>query len=338
MKPVDKFGNPIYSRTYRTLLEIGRKLETIGFRESFTKPNLFYRKMPIEVDDVERDVSFYADMRGTDIVKIWEDPVPMVYLDGRGLPQWLQKRLLGSEVQRLEASNIPHRFSFFHGENDFFEALDRSRNVSREFEDFMQHALYQLFEEEDGFCKACGRDFQAGGLWCSDECREKLRTKLYSEHVETLEREISGLELCAICRTKISSNTSLFEARERFGLQEVRESVEHHLSYEEDSTIMICTSCHARIHLSDEPEMEPYRPVDEKPAKSRKYRLVPCKGCDRKARVPVDDERATALCYRCKRKEDARQRRKVQRSRYHRGFGGTGTYSDQQALRDKFSG
>ena len=64
MKPVDKFGRKIYSKTFRILLFYGKLLEEAGYRESKKKPNLFYRKT--------EDVIFFADMRGTDEVPIWE--------------------------------------------------------------------------------------------------------------------------------------------------------------------------------------------------------------------------------------------------------------------------
>ena len=88
MKPVDKFGNPIYSKAYEMMLGFGRLLTKHGYVESFKKPNLFYRK-------AEDGTVYFADMRGTDIVAIWEDPSPLFYWKfTEHVPEWKQRRLI----------------------------------------------------------------------------------------------------------------------------------------------------------------------------------------------------------------------------------------------------
>jgi hypothetical protein len=117
MEPFDKFGNQIYPKTYNKMLGYARVLKAHGFTESLKKPNLFYRK------DVERvfkqdfeggvditQVVFFADMRGTDVVPIWEDSSPLLYARFRDdMLEWQRRRLLEEEYFELAIC----RFSFY---------------------------------------------------------------------------------------------------------------------------------------------------------------------------------------------------------------------------------
>ena len=71
MKPVNIDGRPIYDSIFRKLLAIGTRLLECGWRESITKPNLFLKSFD--------DVMVFADMRGTEITPIWEEPYPLMY-------------------------------------------------------------------------------------------------------------------------------------------------------------------------------------------------------------------------------------------------------------------
>lgn len=68
----DKFGNVIYSSKFSKLKENEKVLLANGYFESTNKLNLFYKKNP--------QGWFYADMRGTEEVPIWEDTRPLFYL------------------------------------------------------------------------------------------------------------------------------------------------------------------------------------------------------------------------------------------------------------------
>ena len=71
MKPIDKFGNPIFSNKFNILLNNGSKLQKIKYLESVNSPNLFYKK--------GIDIMFFCDMRGTREVPIWQDTTPLFY-------------------------------------------------------------------------------------------------------------------------------------------------------------------------------------------------------------------------------------------------------------------
>jgi hypothetical protein len=144
MKPVDKFGHPIYGRTWQVLVEFGDRLGKAGYTEHHAKPNLFVRKM----EDSRYGVngSYYADLRGTDIVPIWEDADPLFYAFFRPTPHsWLARRLWSEEIGRLMSGyGIPTRLSFY--------------NTSE------PGGLF--FDEGDGYFARCGIDFGAEGLYC----------------------------------------------------------------------------------------------------------------------------------------------------------------------------
>lgn len=71
MKPVDKFGRELYPRIFKCLEAAGRGLEAMGYSEHPGHFNLFSRMTP--------QITFYADMRGTEDVPIWKVPVPLFF-------------------------------------------------------------------------------------------------------------------------------------------------------------------------------------------------------------------------------------------------------------------
>lgn len=105
MKPVDRFGRPIYQHIYRQLEVIRQKLVRYGYRESQSKPNLFYCSYNI--------VIFFADMRGTELVPIWEDPVPLFYWNWKkdNLSLKVRQQVVYFEWNRLFEFNVKLRLS-----------------------------------------------------------------------------------------------------------------------------------------------------------------------------------------------------------------------------------
>jgi hypothetical protein len=147
MENKDKFGRPIYGEPYQKMLENGRVLTQKGYQESKNKPNLFFKKTP--------EAIFFADMRGTDVVPIWEDPSPLLYASfNEDLPLWKRKRLLKQEGSSLQIA----RFSFY--------------------EECEPDGL--LFSDGgDGYCLNCGKDFEDDGEFCSSTCEEEYKSKRY---------------------------------------------------------------------------------------------------------------------------------------------------------------
>ena len=105
----NKDGRPIFSETtWRRLLNTGKKLEALGYAELSHKQNLFSRK----VDHGH----IYADLRGTEEVPIWNDPVPLLYFfagQGKAVPEEEERTILKEEFKRLRDADCRPRFSFY---------------------------------------------------------------------------------------------------------------------------------------------------------------------------------------------------------------------------------
>lgn len=178
-------GRPIYPKTYVILLGIGKTLVENGYREKTNKPNLFYKHT--------EGGYFYADLRGTEIVPIYEDPTALFYAFLEG-PAWKQRRLWKREMEALHEQGCPIRLSFEFATTPPFD----------EVSSFVDESAGQ-FIWPTGICYYCGKDFQDEGEYCSKECEEKDRVR--------------GLPKCEICgkpveyEQRIEHHTSYFPER-----------------------------------------------------------------------------------------------------------------------------
>lgn len=265
MRAVDKFGNKINNKTYKQMIEYGLLLKEQGYIESKKKPNLFYKKIDEGI--------IFADMRGTDIIPIWEDTSPLLYCNfGDDIPLWKQRRILNEEKSKCKG-----RFSFY---------------MDSEPDGLMFN------DEEDGFCKGCSKDFQDNGLFCSKKCEEEYEKK-------ELAKTINRAEICEICGRKIPKLFNMEKAEKLLNIKLPKIEIGHHLNYKEDKRMIVCASCHAKIHHSKDPKYEKYRPKDKRLKPKTQYKLIPCGLCDGKVRIPYDaDENKFYLCYRCRKKEE----------------------------------
>ena len=193
MEPVDKLGRQIYPKTYSKMLTYGRTLKKFGYRESLNKPNLFYRK------DEDNGVVFFADMRGTDVVPVYEDPSPMLYAKFPDvMPTWKRKRIFEQEYGELPICRV----SFY--------------------EEFEPEGL-MFGDGGNGFCIVCGKDFHNEGLYCSPQCEEahksltKVRCRVCGkvlEYTQSVEHHLNYAEnkkitVCRSCHLKIHRGTKL---------------------------------------------------------------------------------------------------------------------------------
>ncbi len=177
MKPVDKLGRPVYGRTWQKLVQTGNRLIKAGYDEKDAKPNLFVRRIEAPRHGVSG--SYYADLRGTNTVPIWENPDPLFYAFLQPTPPpWLLRRLWSEEIGRLMSGyGIRVRLSFY--ETDEPEGL--------------------FFEDGDGYCGRCGIDFRAGGLFCPT-C---------SQVVEAEDRAARTIN-CGACRNGIDPKSEIY--------------------------------------------------------------------------------------------------------------------------------
>jgi len=154
LRALDKFGHEIYPPAYDKMLAYSRVLKAHGYIESLRKPNLFYKHNG-EVNfynsvDGKREytvVTFFADMRGTKEVPIWQDQSPLFYVKFSGTPpRWLKNRLAGEEFDELKICR---------------------ESYEQDFENYTTH-----IEDNRGYCIVCGRDSQTDDSYCSKQCEE----------------------------------------------------------------------------------------------------------------------------------------------------------------------
>lgn len=147
MQPIDGTGRPICGRVYATLLDTGHRLEAGGYAEARNTPNLFWRS-----DGA--GITFFASMRGTSVIPIWEDTRPLFswkvndefacskdhtgihHQDAPCPTKFRLRELLKAEMRRLAKVGIRTRLSFY--------------------EDSEPEGLF--FGDEDKYCAGCGAD------------------------------------------------------------------------------------------------------------------------------------------------------------------------------------
>lgn len=217
MIPKDKFGNTVYPHVFAVLTKYGSLLESTGWRESKNKPNLFWKSF--------KGVSVFADMRGTDIVKIWEAPCPMIYAFSEETADWKKRRAIRHATEECDALGVPYRFSFY--------------------DEYEPDGLMFGDDDElpDGSCKLCHEEMDEDGLFCSDKCEQTYK------ELESFREEASNTKVkCSICGCELS----IFS----------KNSIRHHVDYDKDKTIWVCRSCHRKIHANKikHPNLAPDKP------------------------------------------------------------------------------
>jgi len=211
----DKFGRNIFPKPYSEMTDFGNILLKNSYNKSRNKPNLFYKKFS--------EGLFFADMRGTEEVPIWEDTRPLFYWKFESnIPNWKARRLIKNELIKLYKQNCFCRLSFDWSmhirEDPIFESVS-STYIDEE---------NAIFDWDDGYCRICKKDFQDDGEFCSKECEEK--------YYDAMKKP------CAVCGEKI----------------ELFEEVSHHVSYFPEKTIFVHRSCHNLIHKTDKyPKLKP---------------------------------------------------------------------------------
>ncbi len=222
MNQYDKFGRKINSKSFEEMWNFGQLLLNNGYLESKNKPNLFYRKFSEGI--------FFADMRGTKEVPIWEDTRPLFYwIFNENILNWKARRLIKQELKRLHDQKCFCRLSFDWGmhisEDPLFEGV-QSTSIEEE---------NGIYDWTDGSCRFCNKDFQKEGVFCSKDCEDK--------YTDTLKVP------CIACGGKI----------------ELFEEVRHHIIYFPEKIVYVHKSCHNHIHKTDKyPDLKPSKEDTDK--------------------------------------------------------------------------
>lgn len=174
--------------------EIGRRLEDAGYREASKKPMLYFR--------ATEKIIFYADLRIKDWHRDFADFPHFYFQKIDDIPDWLLNRFINEEISML---GIRYKVDV---------------NLSG-FEP-------PTYNNYNGICCFCGRDFQDDGDYCSEECK--------LAHEETYKSN------CVVCGKDLDYNSV----------------IKHHVNYNPEKIIDVCRSCHLKIHRSDKyPNLKP---------------------------------------------------------------------------------
>lgn len=253
MLPVDKVGRPIYPSVFRRLKVIGQQLHELGFKESKRKSNLFFK--------VITEGCVFADMRGTDMVPIWEDPIPLVYYNWRGMSRrekdWKVEGLTNDEMRRkeicfellLKVAGVPFRVSgsLERPEGGFCEGCGEEYGTICERDQFV---IYPYGQDDPSvafysLCDICWKSMRGGGnsaityhpapAWDDTDPQMKLRPAYgrgwTRNRKQALERDEERCVHCGateeLCVHHINKNPS---------------------DQRLDNLLTLCTSCHKEEH------------------------------------------------------------------------------------------
>jgi len=173
--PIDKYGKPIYSKPFAKIVKNSVILEKNGYKESYRKPNLFYKKIS--------EGMLFADMRSSDVIPIWQDTRPLFYWNfDYNTPNWKRRRLIKQELKTLHEKGCPSRLSFY------------APFSSEELEGFSTYIDEEsgIFEWHDGHCTHCNKDIKSDDPFCSDTCKTEYENSFKQE--------------CRICRKLMDWN------------------------------------------------------------------------------------------------------------------------------------
>lgn len=156
---------------------------------------------------------YFADMRGTKEVPIWTDTKPLFY--------WkFEEPVPPWKLRRIIKEELLRLFD-----------VECPCRLSFEFHDSQGFEEVSTYLDEEngiyhwptGYCELCGRDFEGEGEFCSKEC-EAANEELYKAR-------------CAKCGVSI----------------DYKNAVDHHITYEPERKVLVCKSCHLKIHKSKKP-------------------------------------------------------------------------------------
>lgn len=230
MEPVDKFGRGIFGVAWFRLCENGRMLKNAGYSET-KKPNLFIR--------YDSGFRLYADMRGTDVIPIWDDTRPLFYLfpsNNEEADQSIKKRnsIMASEIARLQREGVEVRLSFYEEAepgSDSFGSYFQCVNCNRAFG----------FPSAEAYCQEC---------IAQHNVIEKRNAAV----------ELNRAEKCPLCGLRVLPRGKTYEIKEKLGDGlEIRESAVHHTHYIPERTIVVCRQCHSKIHHSNDPFYQQFK-------------------------------------------------------------------------------
>jgi len=91
----------------------------------------------------------------------------------------------------------------------------------------------------------------------------KCLSCMNEEDVESLVDRLSQMTRCTVCDRLIFDTPDVYENLAFDDTTIIRSKPnKHHVSYEKNKVMIICSECHMKIHNSTKKKYRPYRPVD----------------------------------------------------------------------------
>jgi len=111
-------------------------------------------------------------------------------------------------------------------------------------------------------------------FFCSEDCERSYDELKQREFRIEYAKEINSPPRCQICKIKLKVDGAAREVVESSGGRivvrptdapdvlevECATLTEHHVCYDPEEIILVCPNCHQKIHHSNEPQFEIYKP------------------------------------------------------------------------------
>lgn len=110
-------------------------------------------------------------------------------------------------------------------------------------------------------------------------------------------RKVKNVRQCLVCKGYFLHECCDYDFNDVLRLKLAKTPIVHHLNYDPEKTILVCASCHAKIHHSNNPKYDVFLPNDERSSLRGKFKFVKCFYCVSKVRIPFDAEEG--ICLRC---------------------------------------
>jgi len=255
----------------------------LGYKESKKKEGLFYKPL--------KDGVLFLDFRKLTVPSGRIELMPQFY--SNGVKEWI----VNKEIQ-----NNKEKYLKFQPKNAI-----RNGDIESRLSRF------------SGYCEDCGKDIGEDYL-VVDHKREYTKRKVCKE---CFDKRIKYVNLSKKLPNSIENNIDKCPLCGKIGFKKYYRDkppgfIDHHTSYEPEKTMLVCETCHGKIHQKDgfHDELEPDITREKWEKGNKKYKLIPCANpnCSHKKQLPVwkykkdpekynNPENHTELCSRCENKK-----------------------------------
>ena len=244
----DRFGRHVSSSVKRRVRQIGQELSKIGFFESKKKPDLFYLK--ICANSEIGDVTVFADLRGTEVIPIFEETCPLIWANfDRSFRLESLKKSFDSTILHYDDEMVWSKWDGFGispgDTEDYFCHLVMHLLELRGVDSRRTHDVFSVMAQEHN-------EFE-------ETTAAKLRESIleYNKYLELYQAEVRQhsrsilWKQCRLCGANGISESSTHQSIQEWKENGVKLEM-HHVSYIPEVVIPVCKKCHVKIHHSDE--------------------------------------------------------------------------------------